>query len=1130
MRPFPGFRHLPVLCTAAWLTVAAILGNAITSSPADAASAPKKLVVIGATAKSSQEIIWQALAAGYQVTGVARNPAQVELRHERLRMLQGDVYDANSIAAALDGDEVVVSMVGPRVDPTKEVTSMDLFTKGMANIIAAMKKKGNKRLLVASSLGVENQGKIPKEKPPATDPSVMWLWNSRLLYADMKAMEDLVRASGLEYVIFRPGFIIEQPAKHDLKFSVDQESPKGRMVSYADFAEFVLDQADSRKYLGKTVGIYSDRELKFGVTADFAQLSAGMAERAAGKAPPPPPPTGRGNVARGRGLAETCVPCHGETGVSPSPAFPIIAGQQYDYLVSAMLAYLSGTRQDSIMGGAIRTLSRSDIEDLAAFFSTQKPGTTVASAPNPPAPQAGGAPPGALSAAMAAADAARALPAVVARRNSTSGDARELKACAAAANGLPNGFAVDADGDGFLGICNAAQLQALGQTDASDPNAELNPRWQRNYELVADINLTGVTDLQPIGNCGRANNCMISRDKFAYAGQFDGNGHTIRGLRLFKPDTGGVGLFGTLGKSGLVSRLVLRDAQVTGSGGAGLLVGANFGRIADCDVQGRVEGRLAIGGVTGGNAGRLERIRAKVEVIASAAVGGLVGDMNGMVIDSAAEVRVRATGKGVGGLVGLSTFGTVERSSVSGSVTGSDNVGGAVGVNTDALLSEVSARVDVTASSTNAGGLVGYNSQSLARNARATGNVRAVNAAGALVGRNVGAIVSSFANGKVTAESNAGGLVGDNANGTIHASFALKPEEFAAPVAQTNRWDPLIWDVSALPRRLPRLRHLPWVAGPSDDAAGPLANTARPFAQGDVIVAATVMNNPDDDHAGAGRLIQYDADLNFKGELWLKGTGHKVGGLTFGPDKTLWAMSQLTPAVVEIAPNAMQRPYKAWSERKLSSVTFAPDGTLYFGEHMVGKQTGHPSVTTKFKLLADRDVIGDGHLFQFTRDGRQLREFNTATNGGVFGFLGCTSTVLKDNGKRLLYVSETGKVVKQYDLANDRQLPDLARFDKDPDMPMVLVMNVMPDGNLLISNAAGFVIMDPDNGKVLRNYKLEGMGWAAVNAGFDGQYAFTGNFWTGEVVKVRLSDGAVVARANVGQRESLSGIAQFPGP
>lgn len=289
------------------------------------------------------------------------------------------------------------------------------------------------------------------------------------------------------------------------------------------------------------------------------------------------------------------------------------------------------------------------------------------------------------------------------------------------------------------------------------------------------------------------------------------------------------------------------------------------------------------------------------------------------------------------------------------------------------------------------------------------------------------------------------------------------------------------------------------------------------------------MNDPQDDHAGAGRLLQYDVNLRFKGELWLKGTRHKVGGLTFGPDLTLWAMSQLTPAVVEVAPNGRQRPYRVWSERKLSSVTFAPDGTLYFGEHLMGRQTGHPSVTTKFSLLAGRDVIGDGHVFQFTRDGRPLREFATVAHGGLFGFLAVTSTVLRDRGRRLVYLSETSNVIKQYDLAGARQLPDLLRVEKDPDVPMLIVMNPMPDGRVLISTANGFIMVDPDSGQVLRKYRLDGIGWAAINAGTDNEYAFVGNFWTGEVVKVRLSDGAVVARANVQQRESLSGIAQFPG-
>jgi len=317
--------------------------------------------------------------------------------------------------------------------------------------------------------------------------------------------------------------------------------------------------------------------------------------------------------------------------------------------------------------------------------------------------------------------------------------------------------------------------------------------------------------------------------------------------------------------------------------------------------------------------------------------------------------------------------------------------------------------------------------------------------------------------------------------------------------------------------------------GPSPDADGARVDTLKAFTRGDVFVAATVMNVPEDDHAGAGRILQYDENLQFKGELWLKGTAHKVGGLTFGPDGTLWAMSQLTPAVVEIAPEGRQRPYRKWSERKLSSVTFAPDGTLLFGEHMLGKVTGHPSVTTRFSRLPGRDVIGDGHVFRYTRQGKLLKEYATAAHGGMFGFLGVTSTVLAEDGRRLIYVSETGNVIRQYDLANDRQLPDLALFENDPSMPMVVVMNRRPDGELLVSNAAGFARIDPETGKVNRVYTLPGKGWAAVNSSTDGRFAYVGNFWTGELAKVRLEDGAIVARTNVGQKESLSGVAQFPG-
>ena len=80
-------------------------------------------------------------------------------------------------------------------------------------------------------------------------------------------------------------------------------------------------------------------------------------------------------------------------------------------------------------------------------------------------------------------------------------------------------------------------------------------------------------------------------------------------------------------------------------------------------------------------------------------------------------------------------------------------------------------------------------------------------------------------------------------------------------------------------------------------------NTIQPFAAGDIFAGATLLNDPKDDHAGPGRIIQYDAQLKEKGVLWTKGTTHLVGGLTFGPDGNLWAFDSNEHTVVRVSPS-----------------------------------------------------------------------------------------------------------------------------------------------------------------------------------------------------------------------------------
>jgi cytochrome c553 len=82
----------------------------------------------------------------------------------------------------------------------------------------------------------------------------------------------------------------------------------------------------------------------------------------------------KGNAESGKTkAAQTCAACHGADGAKPSaPDQPILAGQHYDYLVKALIDYKSGKRANPIMKGFAANLSKKDIEDLAAWFASQK--------------------------------------------------------------------------------------------------------------------------------------------------------------------------------------------------------------------------------------------------------------------------------------------------------------------------------------------------------------------------------------------------------------------------------------------------------------------------------------------------------------------------------------------------------------------------------------------------------------------------------------------------------------------------------------------------------------------------------------------------------------------------------------
>ena len=66
-----------------------------------------------------------------------------------------------------------------------------------------------------------------------------------------------------------------------------------------------------------------------------------------------------------------CGACHGETGLGNMVEYPVLAGQNADYLIHALKEYRNGHRIDSIMNGITKSLNDDEIDIVAAYFSKQ---------------------------------------------------------------------------------------------------------------------------------------------------------------------------------------------------------------------------------------------------------------------------------------------------------------------------------------------------------------------------------------------------------------------------------------------------------------------------------------------------------------------------------------------------------------------------------------------------------------------------------------------------------------------------------------------------------------------------------------------------------------------------------------
>lgn len=212
------------------------------------AQRPNRILIIGSTGGTGRRLVEQALERGYDVTAMARDPAKLGIEHPQLNVVPGDVLDYESVTAAMQGQDAVLSALGHKrfFFPTR------ILSDGTQNVLNAMQDNGVKRFVCETSLGIgDTLGRMGLLYTLFVIPFILPFY-----FYDKTRQERLIAKSNLDWIIVRPG-ALNNSAKRGVRHHGSNVGNfiTGARISRADVADFMLDQLESGDYVGKSPGI-----------------------------------------------------------------------------------------------------------------------------------------------------------------------------------------------------------------------------------------------------------------------------------------------------------------------------------------------------------------------------------------------------------------------------------------------------------------------------------------------------------------------------------------------------------------------------------------------------------------------------------------------------------------------------------------------------------------------------------------------------------------------------------------------------------------------------------------------------------------------------------------------------------
>ena len=201
-----------------------------------------KLVILGATGGIGRPLVSAALEQGHQVNVFVRSPEKVVQKNPRLNIIGGDLYNVQQMTDAIRNSDAVLSAFGPTT-----FRKTNLRRDFGRVLVKALRAANVSRVIhVSAALLFKDAGFLT---------SLLSNTLFRNVVHDGINVEAELTQRDLAWTILRPPRLLNRKPTGRFRVEAGHLPKGGFLISRADVANFMLQEANTPRYIHQVVGL-----------------------------------------------------------------------------------------------------------------------------------------------------------------------------------------------------------------------------------------------------------------------------------------------------------------------------------------------------------------------------------------------------------------------------------------------------------------------------------------------------------------------------------------------------------------------------------------------------------------------------------------------------------------------------------------------------------------------------------------------------------------------------------------------------------------------------------------------------------------------------------------------------------